>query len=207
VTQDSRAYEQSRSCYHLNGPKSALPEVSRVHTRTSLDQAKSVELTAFACAFPRLIWATWATRWPEFQAVRSRASTNQTIFGTDEILARNRPRGSEIVDAVFQSEKSIRGEPVESCKLRYFNSFEFFDHTGSAPAITFRTSERHATSGTGQKQGQEGQTPELSLALIGNASGRRVSAKQGCGSEAFFDKEASEQTRVPTCSWQITELG
>ena len=158
MTQDSRAYEQSRSCYHLNGPKSALPEVSRVHTRTSLDQAKSVELTAFACAFPRLIWATWATRWPEFQAVRSRASTNQTIFGTDEILARNRPRGSEIVDAVFQSEKSIRGEPVESCKLRYFNSFEFFDHTGSAPAITFRTSERHATSGTGQKQGRDGQT-------------------------------------------------
>ena len=35
----------------------------------------------------------------------------------------------EIVDAVLQSEKSIRGEPVESCKLRYFNSFEFFDHT------------------------------------------------------------------------------
>jgi len=32
VTQDSRAYEQSRSCYHLNGPKSALPEVSRVHS-------------------------------------------------------------------------------------------------------------------------------------------------------------------------------
>jgi hypothetical protein len=30
----------------------------------------------------------------------------------------------------FQSEKFIRGEPVESCKLRYFNSFEFFDHTG-----------------------------------------------------------------------------
>jgi hypothetical protein len=39
------------------------------------------------------------------------------------------PRESEIVDAVFQSEKSIRGEPVESCKLRYSNSFEFFDHT------------------------------------------------------------------------------
>ena len=39
------------------------------------------------------------------------------------------PRESEIVDAVFQSEKSIRGEPVESCKLRYFNSFEFLDHT------------------------------------------------------------------------------
>ncbi len=38
-------------------------------SRTSLDQAKSVELTAFACAFPRLIWATWATkyRWPEFR--------------------------------------------------------------------------------------------------------------------------------------------
>jgi hypothetical protein len=40
------------------------------------------------------------------------------------------PRESEIVDAVFQSEKPIRGEPVESFKLRYFNSFEFFDHTG-----------------------------------------------------------------------------
>jgi len=36
---------------------------------------------------------------------------------------------SEIVDAVFQPEKPIRGEPVESCKLRYFNSFEFFDIT------------------------------------------------------------------------------
>jgi hypothetical protein len=40
------------------------------------------------------------------------------------------PSESEIVDAVFQPEKPIRGEPVESCKLRYFNSFEFFDHTG-----------------------------------------------------------------------------
>jgi hypothetical protein len=38
------------------------------------------------------------------------------------------PIESEIVDAVFQSEKTIRGEPVESCKLRYFNSFEFIDH-------------------------------------------------------------------------------
>jgi hypothetical protein len=28
--------------------------------------------------------------------------------------------------AVFQSEKSIRGEPVESCELRCFNSFESF---------------------------------------------------------------------------------
>jgi hypothetical protein len=36
---------------------------------------------------------------------------------------------SEIVDAVFQPEKSIRGEPVERCKLRYFHSFEFFDHS------------------------------------------------------------------------------
>ena len=38
-------------------------------SRTSLDQTKSVELTALACAFPRLIWATWATkyRWPEFR--------------------------------------------------------------------------------------------------------------------------------------------
>ncbi len=30
------------------------------------------------------------------------------------------PRESEIVDTVFQSEKSIRRESVESCKLRYF---------------------------------------------------------------------------------------
>ena len=38
-------------------------------SRTSLDQTKSVELTAFTCAFPRLIWATWATRyrWPQFR--------------------------------------------------------------------------------------------------------------------------------------------
>jgi hypothetical protein len=31
-------------------------------SRTRPDQAKSAELTAFACAFPRLIWATWAVR-------------------------------------------------------------------------------------------------------------------------------------------------
>jgi len=32
VTQDSRAYAQSRSSYHLKDrPESALPEVSRVH--------------------------------------------------------------------------------------------------------------------------------------------------------------------------------
>jgi hypothetical protein len=40
-------------------------------------------------------------------------------------------RESEIVDAVFSRRSPIRGEPVESCKLRYFNSFEFFDRTGS----------------------------------------------------------------------------
>ena len=43
-------------------------EPSTSWSRTSLDQTKSVELTAFACAFPLLIWATWATkyRWPQF---------------------------------------------------------------------------------------------------------------------------------------------
>jgi hypothetical protein len=51
------------------------------------------------------------------------------------------PRESEIVDAVFQSEKSIRGEPVESCNLRYFNSFEFFDHTRFHQASRFRPAE------------------------------------------------------------------
>jgi hypothetical protein len=39
------------------------------------------------------------------------------------------PRESEIVAAVSQSQKSIRGEPIESCKLRYCNSFEIFDHS------------------------------------------------------------------------------
>ncbi len=43
-------------------------EPSTSWSRTSLDQTKSVELTAFACAFPPLIWTTWATkyRWPQF---------------------------------------------------------------------------------------------------------------------------------------------
>jgi hypothetical protein len=36
-------------------------EPSTSWSRTSLDQNKSVELTAFACASPLLIWATWAT--------------------------------------------------------------------------------------------------------------------------------------------------
>ena len=31
-------------------------------SRTRLDQTKSVELTAFTCAFSLLIWATWATK-------------------------------------------------------------------------------------------------------------------------------------------------
>ena len=55
------------------------------------------------------------------------------------------PRESEIVDAVFQSEKSIRGEPVESCKLRYFNSFEFFDHTGRGLAVFANRQEARPT--------------------------------------------------------------
>jgi hypothetical protein len=49
------------------------------------------------------------------------------------------PSESEIVDAVFQSEKPFRGEPVESWKLRYFNSFEFFDHTGAAATVDATT--------------------------------------------------------------------
>jgi hypothetical protein len=60
-------------------------------------------------------------------------------------------RESEIVDAVFQPEKLIRGEPVESCKLRYFNSFEFFDHTG--------------TEFDGGPQNSEGPTRSLPLTL------------------------------------------
>src|SRR6266566_10093412 len=44
-------------------------EPSTSWSRTSLDQTKSVELTAFACAFPPLIWATWATKY-RFASVR-----------------------------------------------------------------------------------------------------------------------------------------
>ena len=39
-------------------------EPSTTWSGTSLDQTKSVELTAFACAFPLLIWAIWATKMP-----------------------------------------------------------------------------------------------------------------------------------------------
>jgi hypothetical protein len=49
-------------------------------------------LTAFACAFPRLIWATWATkyRWPEFRLLAvAHVQITLLIVGTDEILARN----------------------------------------------------------------------------------------------------------------------
>ena len=52
--------------------------------------------------------------------------TSRLIANHDAVPLDLPPIESEIVDAVFQSEKSIRGEPVESCKLRYFNSFEFF---------------------------------------------------------------------------------
>src|SRR5260370_18653699 len=47
-------------------------EPSTSWSRTSLDQTKSVELTAFVCAFPPLIWATWATKMPS--GLRSRIS-------------------------------------------------------------------------------------------------------------------------------------
>ena len=69
---------------------------------------------------------------PGFTHGRFWVTTLGRIWVTTEDL---QPRESEIVDAVFQLEKSIRGEPVESCKLRYFNSFEFFDHTGLYGAI------------------------------------------------------------------------
>ena len=36
-----------------------------------------------------------------------------------------------LVGAVSESEKSVRGEPVQNPKLRYFNPFELFDQTGS----------------------------------------------------------------------------
>ena len=38
-------------------------------SRTTLNQTKSVELTAFACAFSPLIWATWATKSAEILLV------------------------------------------------------------------------------------------------------------------------------------------
>ena len=56
-------------------------EPSTSWSRTSLDQTKSVELTAFACAFPPLIWATWATwatkyRFASVRDVHPRGSTS-----------------------------------------------------------------------------------------------------------------------------------
>jgi hypothetical protein len=70
------------------------------------------------------------------------------------------PSESEIVDAVFQSEKSIRGEPVESCKLRYFNSFEFFDHTRfeliADVSFEFKKGDNQLLGGTNKTQGNFG---------------------------------------------------
>src|SRR5271165_4196809 len=37
----------------------------------------------------------------------------------------------EFLRAVCEPEKSVRWEPVQNSKLRYFNPFELFDHTGS----------------------------------------------------------------------------
>jgi len=50
------------------------------------------------------------------------------------------PSESEIVNAGFQSEKSIRGEPMESCKLRYFNSLVF--STMRRAALRFNLGQR-----------------------------------------------------------------
>jgi hypothetical protein len=63
----------------------------------------------------------------EFLIDRSGEATTraQDILDSPSI----QPRKGEIADAVSQSQKSIRGEPVESFKLLYFNSFENFDHT------------------------------------------------------------------------------
>jgi RHS repeat-associated protein len=64
------------------------------------------------------------------------------------------PHESEIVGAVSHSEKSIRGETVENCKLRYFSSFEFFDHTGIA-RFSVRTEFWRTTPGSNSADTQK----------------------------------------------------
>jgi hypothetical protein len=64
-------------------------EPSTSWSRTSLDQTKSVELTAFACAFPPLIWATWATKYrsPSFGMFTLAGSTmSGRLHGQDSNL-------------------------------------------------------------------------------------------------------------------------
>jgi hypothetical protein len=61
------------------------------------------------------------------------AQVTQASMRAQNILLK--PRESEIVGAVLQSEKCIRGKPVESYKLRYFNSLEIFDHTTSTTMV------------------------------------------------------------------------
>ena len=68
----------------------------------------------------------WAVPWKKFLVFDSGDVSKHAWAKHFAFPPNLQPHESEIVDAVFQSEKSIRGEPVESCKLRYFNSFEFF---------------------------------------------------------------------------------
>src|ERR1700739_3665189 len=68
-----------------------------------------------------------------FHPLLARVGRHSSAFGLPPNL---QPRESEIVDAVLQSEKSIRGEPVSSCKLRYLNSLDFFDHPASTNLLS-----------------------------------------------------------------------
>jgi hypothetical protein len=92
------------------------------------------------------------------------------------------PGESEIVDAVFQSEKPIRGELVESCKLRYFNSFEFFDHTRSgsspspSPAYPLRMNRLGASSSSRSPGSTLPRVPLLASGTSTNAASARQSA-------------------------------
>ena len=58
-----------------------------------------------------------------------------------------------LVGAVSESEKSVRGEPVQNPKLRYFNPFELFDQTGSVIRPTRSTSKKRKAPEERQKAG------------------------------------------------------
>ena len=72
----------------------------------------------------------------------------------------NRTSMCERIKSFQEVEKSIRGEPVESCKLSCFNSFEFFDYT----------------------EGQSDRVPPLQTIMFSSFTGRTPACRDPSGS-------------------------
>jgi hypothetical protein len=115
-----KAVFRSFACCKFSVPKELVGasgfEPPSSWSRTSLDQAKSVELTAFACAFPRLIWATcYKVPAAGFQAVRRRACTSRPDDGAYPLIVFDPiPR----IDSVQPSNDSL----LELCAAVYLLS-------------------------------------------------------------------------------------